>query len=122
MTHTHAADAIKVSMTMLEDRFQATQRQQRKRVIMSRQSSWIVPPKLWSNWDQTCAQEAGWHIHFDNVEWRISQCLNKSGYSPFGTDEHAARWVAERADMGSTRHQRAINAMIAANLSGHTPP
>jgi hypothetical protein len=82
---------------------------------------WVIPPKLWSNWDQTCAKEAGWHIYFDANRWIIAQCRTAKGIVRFDSNEHARDWVSKQADNGSKRHIRAIRALIAANISGHRP-
>ena len=82
---------------------------------------WVIPPKLWSNWDQTCAKEAGWHLYYDADRWIIAQCSTAKGAVRFKSDAHAAEWVSKQADNGSKRHMRAIRALIAANMSGYKP-
>lgn len=71
----------------------------------------------WSEWDSTCAREAGWSIIINSYgEWIIGSIGQR-----FTEDNDAREWVVSQANKGSARHERALNIVMSANIRGLLP-
>lgn len=88
-------------------------------------TTFLIEPKLWSRWDNIRAETEGWYIFVtarNTAEYQLCKRRGTHGQwydCPFNSLLDVGAHISKRADQGSKFHERAIQALVVAQMRGY---